>query len=320
VIKDCINEYNGEVASLAVDNAARAVAKLVCARFPGMCILMLRDPGHCVDLLSKDLVKTKAIKAVVDDAREVRELLSNDRIDSIRQESIQEGNVEFTQGTVSWVDTRMNLGHEFICAARHQHDFLQLLRGNPKFRQYYRERTPEKKANLDAILDRCQDARRWERMDLVTTHITGPLRRVHKLVCRADVPLSAYPALVQALRNELNRGLSVGDQGDFDKLLGDGAAQEIASMLRVRFNMDGKHPGGSKVGLLDRYQWMCLIVDPFSAELRNKLHVGDLACIMREMIEMYVPLDEDGESTMRKKVKKDFLVRQLTCATFHSFS
>ena len=54
VIQECINEYSREVTSLVVDNdnAAQAVAKLVCERFLGMCILMLRDPGHLTDLLS----------------------------------------------------------------------------------------------------------------------------------------------------------------------------------------------------------------------------------------------------------------------------
>lgn len=319
-MKQCINDYGGDIASLAVDNAARGVARQVCEQFPGMCIMMLRDPGHCVDLLAKDLLKTDAFKGVVDEAREVRELLANDRIDSIRQESIQGGDVEFVGATVSMVDTRMNMGHDFILAARRQHDFLQLLKGNPKFREYRSERTTTARANLDAILERCKDESRWERMDLVTDHITGPLKRVHAIVCRSDVPLSAYPALIQALRNELNCGLNIGERGDFDKLLGDGAAAEIADMLRVRFNMDGRQPAGQKVGLLDRYHWMCLIVDPFSGELRNKLHIEDLARIVREMIELYIPLDKDGTETTRKEVKKDFLVSQCTCATVPTFA
>ena len=100
------------------------VEKQACGKFPGMCIMMLRDPGHCVDLLAKDLLKTSAIKDVIDEAREVRALVSNDRIDSIRLESIQGGDVEFACATVSLVDTRMNMGHDFILAARRQHDFL----------------------------------------------------------------------------------------------------------------------------------------------------------------------------------------------------
>ena len=64
VINQCIEEFNCEVASLAVDNAARGMAKIVCEKLPGMNILMLRDPGHGVDLLAKDVLKTKTVKLV----------------------------------------------------------------------------------------------------------------------------------------------------------------------------------------------------------------------------------------------------------------
>jgi hypothetical protein len=136
IIKRCVKTYGEDVASVAVDNAARGVGRLAILQFPAMNILLLRDPGHCIDLLSKDLLTTLVIKSVVADAKEVRELLSIDRIDSIRHESIQEGEMEFTSGTVSFVETRMNLVHDFICAARLQHDFLQLLRGNGKYHVY----------------------------------------------------------------------------------------------------------------------------------------------------------------------------------------
>lgn len=46
-----------------------------------------------------------------------------------------------------------------------------------------------------------------------------------------------YVLLVQALRNEVNKILSVGD-GDFDAVLGEGARAEVANLLRIRFNMD----------------------------------------------------------------------------------
>ena len=116
--KDCIKEYCANIASLSVDSAARMVAKQACDKFPGRYIMINRDPGHCVDLLVKDLPKTSAIKDIIDEAREVRELVSNDHIDSIRLKSIQGGYVELACATVSLVDTRMNMGHDIILAAR----------------------------------------------------------------------------------------------------------------------------------------------------------------------------------------------------------
>ena len=56
VVNDILDQFGAEVASIAVDNAARSVAKAVCDKFPGMNIMLLRDPGHCIDLLSKDLL------------------------------------------------------------------------------------------------------------------------------------------------------------------------------------------------------------------------------------------------------------------------
>jgi len=58
---------------------------------------------------------------------------------------------------------------------------------------------------------------------------------------------------------------------------------------------------------------MCFIVDPFSGSLRNNLHIEDFANIVREMIELYVPLDDNGTATTQKAVKKDFLVSQFAC-------
>ena len=118
VMKDYIKEYCAYIVSLSVDNAARMVAKRVCGKLPGMCIMMFRDPGHCVDLLTKDLFNTSTTKDAIDEAREVREPVSNDRIDSIRLEYIWGGDVEFACATVSLFDMRMNIGHDFILAAR----------------------------------------------------------------------------------------------------------------------------------------------------------------------------------------------------------
>ena len=48
-----------KMASIPVDNAAKVMAtklaKQLTAEYDGMTVLVLRDPSHCVDLLSKDL-------------------------------------------------------------------------------------------------------------------------------------------------------------------------------------------------------------------------------------------------------------------------
>ena len=69
VLQEILKKYKYGVSSIAVDNAARAVAQEVCKRFPKENIMMLRNPGHCIDLLTKDLMKTAVVMRVVDDAR-----------------------------------------------------------------------------------------------------------------------------------------------------------------------------------------------------------------------------------------------------------
>ena len=91
----------------------------------------------------------------------------------------------------------------------------------------------------------------------------------------------------------------------------DGAAKEIEDMIRKCFSMDGTDPIGEKVGLLDRCHHFCILVDPYGAELCSKFDVGNVASLMRDMIDMYVyvPLDEDESSDSRERIETDFIVR-----------
>ena len=84
----------------------------------------------------------------------------------------------------------------------------------------------------------------------------------------SNPPRRRRTPLVQALRNDLNKGLNVED-GKFDWIFGEGSRKEVAQMIRAHFNMDGRDPSGRKVGLLDRKDLMCFLVDPFSWEWRS---------------------------------------------------
>ena len=91
---------------------------------------------------------------------------------------------------------------------------------------------------------------------MLVQRVTSHFKVVQELCSRADVPLSAYPLLVQALRNDLNAGFTP----DFDEVLGEGGRVQIAGMIRERFNMDGNDPSGRKVGLLDRHHLMAFLL------------------------------------------------------------
>ena len=70
----------------------------------------------------------------------MRDFVKIDHIDSIRKEAAWDRELSITSTAVSICETRMNFVHDFIGAARQQHDFVQLLFGSAKFQVYYRER------------------------------------------------------------------------------------------------------------------------------------------------------------------------------------
>lgn len=317
VCDDAMDRYGVEIASIPVDNAARHVAAKVVERLKGVCrALVNRDCSHIIDLLMKDLAKTNVVKAVVKEAKEIKELVKIDRVDSIRTEAHREGLLDATWSCTEIVDTRMNTIYLFLAKVYKQHDFCQLLPSNPKFRQYLSERKPEKKEELNDIVFRCRDSLRWERIELLMNGLCKHFYVLQNICSREDFPLSGYLLLIQALRNDLNRGINV-DNGLFDARFGAGSREEIVKMIRVRFNMDGHDPSGAKVGLLDRHHFWAFLVDPFTHEWRWRIKLlPPMSELVQEMIEHYVPLDSDGSSATRERVRADFEVR--ICVVFDS--
>ena len=307
VCTQAMKDFGANIASIPVDNAARGMATLLAKKI-GKHVVVSRDPAHCIDLLSKDLANTLVVTRVMNEAKEVRDFVKIDRIDSIRIEASARGSLEDSCTAVTMCETRMNLCFDFIQAARRQHDFLKLLWGNSAFQVWYKERSTKVQDSTRAILDRCNEQARWERMDVLLSSLLKHFKVVHGLCSREDFPLSCYVLLIQALRNDINRGLKEND-GRFQALLGEGSIREIALMIRSRFNMDGRDTEGRKVGLLDRHHLMCFLVDPFSYEWRSTFLLDtNRGELVTEMIQKFVPLDEDGTGKARARVMQDFMV------------
>lgn len=140
--------------------------------------------------------------------------------------------------------------------------------------------------------------------------MTSHFNQVQNLCSRESFPLSLYIVLVQALHNDLIRGLT-GNDGEFERVLGAGARAQVEDMIKCRFNMDGNTPVGTrKVGLLDPHHFWAYLVDPFNHALRSKMLLRrDMSVIIDEMINAYIPMDEDGMSTARARVRNEFMVR-----------
>lgn len=92
VCNEAMDRYGVEIASIPVDNAARHVATRVVEKLKGTCrALVNRDCSHIIVL-----AKTDVVKRVVAEAKEVKELVKTDRIDSIRIEAHREGSLDAT--------------------------------------------------------------------------------------------------------------------------------------------------------------------------------------------------------------------------------
>ena len=247
VCKEAEDTYGCAIASIPTDNAAKLVAQEVTHHLSGT-VLPSRDPSHCLDLLSKDLANTDVVRHVMEDADLVTDFCKIDRIDSIKQEMMTKGELEFSVKVVTMSKTRMNLVNDYLVNANKQRNFTLLVQRNQKYHEYYHERPLSKREELNLMFERFHERSMWERFEMLTSNLTTHFKAAQKICSRADFPLSVYVLLVQALKNDLCCGLN----DEFDEVLGFGSKREVMDMIEDRFNMDGIAPGGRKVGLLDR--------------------------------------------------------------------
>jgi hypothetical protein len=72
----------------------------------------------------------------------------------------------------------------------------------------------------------------------------------------------------------------------FNSVHGSNAAAEfLTDFISKRFNMDGKNPEGTKVGLLDACSVWCFMVDPFTEKLKFNIEIkGGVAQACNHMI------------------------------------
>jgi hypothetical protein len=310
--------FSTKIASISVDNAASKVAQRVAKKLnaDGDPALPLRDPAHCIDLLSKDLAKTSVVRSVLAEAKEVFELCRTNRIDNIRKESIGAGEIPDTIAAQNVVETRMNLTYIHLSSALAQSTFIASLPTNDSYKKYYEERTSAKKQELDTILQNCNHGR-WQRMQMLMD-LTKVFFDAHKLCSRQDAPLSCYILIVKAIKNTVDRIIN-GDNGKFDRVLGAGSAKEIADVIGCRFNMDGTKPPGSKVGLIDEYHIWSFLMDPFSYEWRITF-ILDGALIRKcakNMIDHFVPADGTRKNDIvRNDLLSEFEVRSALAVKF----
>eukprot|EP00957_Ditylum_brightwellii_P140051 10671440-Ditylum_brightwellii.AAC.1 len=198
-----MKEYGADTSSITVDNAAKQVATKVCKmlekEYLHLKIVVSCDSSHCVDLVIKGLAQMNVMQRAIIDCKRIQDLMKIDRIDSIYHETAACEELIFHSTAFNIVDTHMNLLHDVVVSARKCHDFLMLLSGNPKYREYCNGRCTEKECkSLDALLASFRDEHLWRMFDLAI-EFTHPFKDAHLLCSCRDVPLSVHPILIQGL-------------------------------------------------------------------------------------------------------------------------
>ena len=247
----------------------------------------VRDPLHCLDLLSKGMAKCSFVLEVLEDTKAIVDFLKRDRVDSIRQEAIARGKLTELVVPKKMIENRMITVHLHLESVKAQAEFMSGLRADPKFVRFYNSRKPSDQQEISQVLFR-SSLMVFQSVEVLLS-FSIHFADAHKLCSRADTPLLAWFLLVQALKNGLESAVQA-DDGLFDRVLGPGSAREIMDLLGPRFNMDGKKPAGQKVGLLDPYHLWAHIVDPHVGEWRSTVVLPrSVREIAREMIDHFIP-------------------------------
>ncbi len=303
--------FNTKIANISVDNAASKVAERVAQKLNSDSdpTLPLRNPAHCIDLLSKNLAKSSVARSVLAEVKEVFDLCRTNQIDSIRKEAIDAGDIPASIVAQNVCETCMNLTYIHLKSALAQRTFIASCPTNDRYIKYNMKRSSARKQELDGILQNCNHGR-WQPM-LMRINLAKVFYDAHRLCSHNDAPLSSYVLIVQGIKNAVDHIIK-GEDGKFDQILGPGSADVISYVIDCHFNMDGAKPCGSKVGLIDEYHIWCFLIDPFNYEWRIT-YVKDgnmIQTFVKNVIAHFIPVDETRrKETVCSDLLAEFEVR-----------
>ena len=268
----------------AVDNAAKAVMDETCKKYEELHpsepkILQTRDPAHCIDLLPKDCGKIMNENSpygfghLLKDTQDLIALLTVDKVAGIIQDCKQRGELpKDMPKPVNYSDTRMNKAASMFKSIQGNKPFFDKARSLKAFTDYYIGSNASRKASIDKQLE-LATSKYFERL-VIAINWFEAFEEGYSIVSSNDTPMSAYLPTVQAIRNQLNKALKNEGGRNYETLFSKESLVEIASFIRVRFNMDGSAPEGTRrVGLLDPYQIWAYMVDPYRNELEHSIAI-----------------------------------------------
>ena len=302
-------KYGEDINSVSVDNAATSVMQVVIDRFkankPSSSIILTRDPGHCLDLPAKDAAKAKCFQKVFEFNRLLTDLLLTDRVRGIVDCAVNELLVQRPLKPVKFSETRFYFVSLSLEASAHQKALMAVLPDHPEFKDFLNSRNAKRKAAINWTVNNCTPEA-FAKLKKAQEFF-DPFKHANKITSSHSSPMSSYPPLCQALRNELNGVLlGVGEpvDFDFDGMFGEGAVAELAELARVRFNMRGEETVGRKVAFMDPYQIWCWLCDPYRDELAFPFQVDDLPTQTNNMINFFLP---EADEQLRVTVKDQFM-------------
>ena len=138
-------------------NAARGVARKVSLHYKEKVnkhVVVSRDPAHTVDLCSKGIAETSVVKAIIAEAKEIHTMVRNDRIDSMRLEAVEMGDLPEAFTGLTLCETRMNDVNIYLEGAVKQYAFLTSLPRNPKWKEFLQSRKAADRVKWEETLTR----------------------------------------------------------------------------------------------------------------------------------------------------------------------
>jgi hypothetical protein len=194
-----------------------------------------------------------------------------------------------------------------LIGLRKNRSALGILETLEEYKSYFESRSTAHKREIEQKLQVLSTGF-WKMVDF-GIDLFDILRTTVMHLSSERMPMSAYLPLVQAMKNELESILHSYGPDWINEAFGDNTYEDIEDIIGVRFNMDGKKPGGTtKVGLLDKYQLWAFIVDPFRKYLEVPIALGpndDLHEYFCQALDFYLP-PESSTPELRSNVQKEF--------------
>jgi hypothetical protein len=230
----CRETLMSPVTNLAVDNAAKDVMAEASVYYAQKNpkqppIIRPRDPAHCIDLVAKDSAKVSCFALLLGEAEEIIDFMKTDRVDGILSELWYTGKLEKFSKVTTFSDTRFNKAVSLFECVLAQKPFLLIVRELLTFSNYYNSRTTQRKNKIDKQINLATPG--FYQKLKVAIEWFKVIEYASKLVSGNNFPMSAYLAVVQAMRNGFNVIITNEGGPSFDSVMGTGSQNELAAFF-----------------------------------------------------------------------------------------